>query len=87
MRKTLLVLLSRSAICHTIIGQTSDGEKLKAKAYTMAEKMKLNALHGEEIFTKNPELGNRETRTAKIIADHLRKLGIETTENVAKPVW
>ncbi|PZX56692.1 amidohydrolase [Algoriphagus chordae] len=30
-----------------------------------------------------PELGNQETRTAKKIADHLRSLGIEVTENVA----
>lgn len=84
MRKTLLVLLSLSAICHTIIGQTSDGEKLKAKAYTMAEKNEAKCIAWRRDFHQNPELGNRETRTAKIIADHLRKLGIETTENVAK---
>lgn len=34
-------------------------------------------------FHQNPELGNLETRTAKIIADHLRSLGIEVQENVA----
>jgi amidohydrolase len=34
-------------------------------------------------FHKNPELGNRETRTSKIIADELRKLGYEVTTNVA----
>lgn len=33
---------------------------------------------------QNPELGNREVRTAKIIADHLRSLGIEVKEGVAK---
>jgi amidohydrolase len=32
---------------------------------------------------QNPELGNREVRTAKIVADHLRSLGIEVRENVA----
>ena len=26
---------------------------------------------------EHPELGNRETRTAKMVADHLRGLGIE----------
>ncbi|RYY81710.1 MAG: amidohydrolase, partial [Chitinophagaceae bacterium] len=31
----------------------------------------------------NPELGNRETRTAKFIADRLRALGIEVKEGVA----
>ncbi|MDP3716567.1 MAG: amidohydrolase [Acidobacteriota bacterium] len=34
-------------------------------------------------FHKNPELGNRETRTAKVIADELRKLGFEVTTGVA----
>lgn len=33
---------------------------------------------------EHPELSNREVRTARIIADHLRSLGIEVKENVAK---
>ena len=33
---------------------------------------------------KNPELSNREFKTAKYIAKHLRKLGIEVEEGVAK---
>ncbi len=32
---------------------------------------------------QNPELGNREFRTSKIVADHLRSLGIEVKEKVA----
>src|SRR5204862_7806813 len=28
-------------------------------------------------FHQNPELGNRELRTAKIVADHLRSLGFD----------
>jgi len=35
-------------------------------------------------FHEHPELSNREIRTSKIIADHLRSLGIEVKENVAK---
>lgn len=34
-------------------------------------------------FHQHPELGNQEVRTAKIIADHLRSLGMEVTEGVA----
>ena len=34
-------------------------------------------------FHEHPELGNRETRTSKIIADQLKKLGYEVTTNVA----
>src|SRR5690606_19908698 len=32
----------------------------------------------------NPELGNREFKTAKLVADHLRSLDIEVKEGVAK---
>src|SRR5260221_1518874 len=32
---------------------------------------------------QNPELGNREFRTSKIVAEHLRALGIEVKEKVA----
>src|ERR1044071_2084070 len=32
---------------------------------------------------EHPELGNRETRTAKLVADHLRSLGIEVLTGVA----
>ncbi|MEP7262174.1 MAG: amidohydrolase [Usitatibacter sp.] len=34
-------------------------------------------------FHQNPELGNREFRTAKIVAEHLKSLAIEVKERVA----
>jgi amidohydrolase len=34
-------------------------------------------------FHQNPELGNREFRTSKIVADHLRALGLEVRDKVA----
>jgi amidohydrolase len=34
-------------------------------------------------FHQHPELGNREFRTSKIVADHLRSLGLEVREKVA----
>jgi len=34
-------------------------------------------------FHQHPELGNRETRTAKVIADELRNLGFTVTTGVA----
>jgi len=35
-------------------------------------------------FHRNPELSNREFRTSKIVAEHLRKLGLEVETGVAK---
>ena len=38
-------------------------------------------------FHKNPELGNNEVRTGKVIADELRKLGYEVTTGVVELAW
>lgn len=35
-------------------------------------------------FHRNPELSNREVRTAKIVAEHLRKLGLPVETGIAK---
>jgi amidohydrolase len=35
-------------------------------------------------FHQNPELSNREVRTARIVAEHLKKLGLETETGIAK---
>lgn len=59
-------------------------DKLKTKAFNSADKVEAKCIEWRHDFHQNPELGNREFRTSKIIAAHLRKLGIETKENVAK---
>jgi len=48
----------------------------------------INAIEGQVIdwrhyFHENPELSNREFNTGKKIAEHLKSLGFEVTENVA----
>jgi amidohydrolase len=35
-------------------------------------------------FHQNPELSNRETRTSRIVAEHLKKLGLEVESGIAK---
>ena len=35
-------------------------------------------------FHQNPELSNREVRTSKIVAEHLKKLGLEVETGIAK---
>lgn len=75
-----LVLITSSI---QVFAQT-DIEKLKTKAYSAADKIDAKSIGWRRDFHEHPELGNRETRTAKIIADHLKKLGIETTEGIAR---
>ena len=62
----------------------SDIDKLKSKIAEAADKIEAKSIAWRRDFHEHPELGNRETRTAKIIADHLKKLGLEVKEGVAK---
>lgn len=49
-----------------------------------ADKLEPQTIAWRRDLHEHPELGNHETRTAKIIADHLRSLGIEVQEGVGK---
>jgi amidohydrolase len=50
---------------------------------TAADKMEQKVIDWRHDFHQNPELANRETRTAAIIAKHLQSLGIEVKTGVA----
>jgi amidohydrolase len=76
--------LSIALFSVTMLSAQSESEKLKAKAFAAADKTTAKCIEWRHDFHQNPELGNREFRTSKIIAEHLKKLGIETKENVAK---
>jgi amidohydrolase len=65
----------------------SDAQKLstdKQKINLASDKVESQCIAWRRDFHEHPELGNREIRTAKIIADYLRSLGIEVKEGVAK---
>ena len=62
----LLLIVSLSAQLSAQI----DIEKLKAKAAIAADKIESQCIAWRRDFHQNPELGNRETRTSKIIAEH-----------------
>lgn len=50
---------------------------------TSAAKIESRCIAWRRQLHENPELGNREFKTAKLVADHLRSLGIEVKEGVA----
>lgn len=82
MRRSWL-LLWWTALFHPALGQT-DIQVLKSKADQEADRLESRCVEWRRDFHAHPELGNRETRTSSIIAAHLRKLGLEVTEGVAK---
>lgn len=48
-----------------------------------AQKLQPEVLAWRRDLHAHPELGNRETRTAKLVADHLRELGLEPKTGIA----
>ncbi|MDN3668396.1 amidohydrolase [Echinicola jeungdonensis] len=56
---------------------------LKPKIDREAKELETQVIEWRRDIHENPELGNQETRTAQLIADHLRILGMDVKENVA----
>ena len=81
MRTLLLVAL---LIPVAIQAQTAGGANpLAADVERLAAEVSPQVVAWRRDFHQHPELGNRETRTAKVIADELRKLGFTVTTGVA----
>lgn len=78
-----LLLLGIVIISKQLSAQ-SDIAKLKEKAAVAADKIEPRCIAWRRDFHQNPELGNNEFRTSKIIAEHLKRLGLEVKEGVAK---
>ena len=62
-----------------VAGSTADDQSLQALINGVEPKV----IAWRRDFHQNPELGNRETRTAKVIAEHLKRLGLEVQTGVA----
>ena len=78
MKTTVSVLLFFGFILNAF-GQTND-EKMNKLLNNTASKV----IEWRRHLHENPELFNREFKTAKYIAKHLKELGIEVQEGVAK---
>jgi amidohydrolase len=67
-----------------VLSATAQKKDIPALIDAAADKIEPKTIAWRRDFHEHPELGNREFRTAKIIADHLRSLGIEVKEGVGK---
>ena len=69
------------------VSATSQGQNttaLKAKIAQKAESLEAKVVAWRRDFHQNPELGNREFKTAEKVANHLKSLGIEVQTGVGK---
>jgi len=79
--RTLLLPAALSAVFSQAAAADADGLREAADRQARAVEPKVIAWRRD--FHQNPELSNREVRTAKLVADYLRSLGIEVKTGVA----
>ena len=83
MRQLLLALVLATGQS-AISAQTAPaGNPLAADVERLAAEINPQVVAWRRDFHKHPELGNHEVRTAKVIADELRKLGYDVQTGVA----
>lgn len=80
--KTILLFITfiNLFIFNTVTAQKSNYSELITKK---ANQIEQKVIAWRQDFHQNPELGNREVRTAAIVAKHLQSLGFEVKTNVA----
>ena len=79
--------MKRSVLSMVLIMLTmsmTHAQKLSAKTDAMAIEIEQKVIEWRRHFHKNPELSNREFKTAEKIAEHLTSLGIEVKTGIAK---
>ena len=78
MRKAFIGLLFSASIAHA-----QNANVLSPAISAKIAELEPKVVAWRRDIHQHPELGNREFRTAKLVADHLRSLGIVVTEKVA----
>jgi amidohydrolase len=76
-----LFLIAFLIICNNIAAQKTN---YQTAIHTATAKIETKVIEWRHDIHQNPELSNRETRTAALVARHLQSLGIEVKTNVAK---
>jgi amidohydrolase len=77
------LILAATFVASVLTGYTQKTTN-ESQIESAVNKIETKCIAWRRDFHEHPELSNYEVRTAKIIADHLRSLGIEVKEHVAK---
>jgi amidohydrolase len=82
MQKIITIMALAGLISVSV--QAQNAPALKAKIAQKAETLEAKVVAWRRDFHQNPELGNREFKTAEKVAAHLKSLGIEVQTGVGK---
>jgi amidohydrolase len=69
------VMLAHATVSHAAVDQAKVDELIRA--------VEPKVIEWRRDIHQHPELSNRETRTAKLVAEHLKKLGLEVRTGIA----
>ncbi|KPF84752.1 N-acyl-L-amino acid amidohydrolase [alpha proteobacterium AAP38] len=83
MRAILLTGAALAALILPPVALAADAPPVPAYVMEDARALEAKIIAWRRDIHQHPELGNRETRTAKLVADHLKKLGLEVQTGVA----
>lgn len=85
MRQTLLALpfACVGLACALAAPLVHATDMTRPEVRSQAERLGPKVLAWRRDIHQNPELGNREVRTSKLVADHLRALGLEVKTGIA----
>jgi amidohydrolase len=81
MRKHVVLVMGLLLLPGGVTGQSVN--PLAGQVDKLTQELTPQVVTWRRDFHQHPELGNRETRTAKVIADELRRLGYEVRTGVA----
>ena len=81
--KIVFIFLTFSFMTAKIFSQEKDTSILWQKIDQLSSKIEPKVIEWRRDIHQHPELSNREFRTAKFIAEHLRKLGLEVKTGIA----
>ncbi|MDP4263726.1 MAG: amidohydrolase [Bacteroidota bacterium] len=84
MRKPLFMAAFIFFLSQVHAQKEKDIARFKERISSAANKIEPKSIAWRRQLHEHPELGNREFNTAKLIAEHLKKLGLEVKEGVAK---